>query len=278
MLNRDGTSNSITLLSHRAAANTEVRKLMQNKRNWNSDSTAFSLIVTAIAEYRAKESVLARLHLAATIDLLGSRGGLKSIQSMKFSTGMGIFNALVNIELSLYPTIGDLRAALEACRMTLEMVQLSRPCFKLNPPLRPYFGTECRGQLGAQLAILYAVSCLLMMADNAAPFLSNFEQTVHNSEGSKLLSPLAALFTLCSCAVRAGYWCTAATTPLRSWEAIEFVALMDLAPQGRPHVIEMLSCKLTGSDVPKIMSNDFLATVEDEIVTNWSMQNMKGHK
>ena len=278
MISKETTgADKVTLLTHRSAAYTEVRKLMQDKRNWTLDLTAFSLIVTAIAEHRTGDPSQAKRHLTATIDLLKSRCGLKTIQSMKFSTGMGIFNTFVTIDLPLFPSIVDLKTALAACQKTLRMLQLNHSRYELSPSLQRYLTAESRGQLGAQLAMLHVMNCILART-NPSSFLKDLDRTLQTSQGSSgLLSPLAVLFMLCSCADRAGYWNIEAKTPLRSWEAIEFVALMNLTTKGRGGFAKMLSSRLLGCDRCEMLStNVSLEDLADEVVVTWTVQGLKG--
>jgi hypothetical protein len=262
------------LLAHRASVYGLVRKMMQDRGNWLLDGTLFSLTAVAIVEHRSGEPVLARRHLSATIELLRLRDGLITIQGLRFITGMGIFNGFVTIDLPLWRTRIELSEAVGRAERKLKLLQVRRQTMSLGAVLRPYFGTDVRGQVGAQIAILHVMSCMTM-GGGAEEYVRALEEMVSNSQGHSLLSPLAVLFMMCSCAKEQGHWNISAETPLKSWETIEFVALLSLAPICRLRIMGMLSERLLNGNERTPLSYVEMSEVKQEIMGNWESKSLQ---
>jgi hypothetical protein len=260
-----------TALAARRASNYRLlRQIMADRSNWDKPSTVYDLAVTAIAEARAGESDVAKKHLSAAVELLERKRGLQSIQQMSVIEGLGVTNAFMSIPFPLFSTVKELENALDRIGIALGALEMWRSMVDVPTGLKAYIAPEMRVQWRAQVATLLIMANLLSSVSrhDAQEFIEGVEYMVISSEADGVLSPLALLFILCHCANQRRWWDLNTGSPLRIWEAIQLVAILDLAPRSRCTAFQFLSDKLNGDET---VGMDF-ALVRCEAVVSWLTQ------
>jgi hypothetical protein len=266
----DPESGKMAIAARRASNYQYMRQTIANSENWSRTSTIFGLSVASTAEYRAGDPSLGRKHLEAASELLKRKEGFKIIQTMTFSEGMIVLNAFVTIGVSIFARRCDIEDAVDRWRRSMMTFGNNKVRTMIPKKLRGYFGIQVPGQWRTQMAILHMLNCILVSSkvDEGEEFINNFDRMVRGSQGSAVLSSLAVLSMLCSCAVEIGWWNVQTETPLRSWETIEFLALMELAPRSRTAVMAFLASRA----VEGWMVDFDVEAVRTEIISTWNLR------
>ena len=237
----------MAITARRAANYRHVREMMVNSNNWARMSTVFSLVVTGIAEARAGDTIVARKHMRIAIDLMKKDQDLRTIQMVEYTEGVTALHGFTCIDLPLFEERSDIEDASGRLEKTTMMLRKKQIQVSIPEGLRTCFECQNGMQWGSQMANLHAVVCILsrVKADQGREYIERVDEMVRGSQNSGALSQQAFLFMLCACAARMGWWNTQYKGRLRSWETVELLVLMGLAPGWRADVLAFLTSKIS---------------------------------
>jgi hypothetical protein len=270
----DPVKSKMAIASRRATNYQSMRQLMAESDNWDKTSTVFSLVVAAIAEFRAGDALVARKHLKMAVELLDRRKGLRTIQEMAFTEGMIVLYAFTSLDLPILRSSRDLDGSLRRWMRAMTLFEiLGKMEVGMSKELRAEFVPTSSGkQWALQLACLHALSSVLSRCTRveAGEYVRILENMAKSSRGlGGALAPVAIFFMLGSVAERMGWWHTGLDNPWTSWETIELIALLNLAPRTRMSVLTFLASRIL--DDGSMLEVD-VDEIEAEIFVNWDLK------
>ena len=169
---------------------------------------------------------------------------------MDFTEGMIVLYAFTTLELPVLRTLAELEEVLRRWKETMAMLTKSGDIkLAISQKLRSELDLMATGsQWASQMACLHILSCGLskITKDEAEEYIRDLDSVTQASRGKSTLAPVALFFMLGSCAQRMGWWHIQPYTPMTSWETIELVVLMSLAPRTRLSLLAFLACRLNG--------------------------------
>ena len=265
----DPVSGEIAIATKRASNYKRMREMMANSDNWDRTSTVFALVVTALSEFRAPDTAATRKHLTVAIELLKRKDGLRTIQNMSFAEGMIVLYALASLPLPLFEKRSDVRSALNRLVSMTAMSRKAKRQLVVPKDLMADIESRPSTQWGPQMACLHVLNCILLRCSwvDAEEYVRTVDRMARESRGSGSLSPGAIFFMLCSCAEQMGWWVDHPEGPLRTWETIELVTLMNLG--SRTRIMAFLTSRLVEGPIIDID----IEGAKAEITHNWEVRN-----
>lgn len=320
--------NDVHILSRK----TQVYRLMNKKvsdakTRW-LDSTIVGLAVAGIAECRVGGIREGRKHLAASLQLLETRGGIHTVQRVPLWSSIILLGALVSTGLAsaTFKNINSLNLASRIFKTTLQKWQIWRrnqrstlqdmshvdqynrsvarafgPLSPLRPFIEPLFHDQTPGQSRCHVAILYIITRTLWDLRNdpkeAISFLdgllaaivtgqlpstdATLDEVVATGKRRPTMKAITVVYILADAVAKLKP--TNASTYvggiLQSWDAIQFVELMQLLSfESRLRITTCLSSWLLEKGWGQDPAAPFLTIPErdmenlcEEMILNWLM-------
>ena len=266
----DPERGKMALAARRVSNYRHMRQMIASSDSWSRTSTIFGLAMAATTEFRSGDSAVAAKHLGIAYELLKRKEGLRMIQTMRFAEGMIVLHALVSIKLPLFTRRHEVEDAVDRWQRSMMMMSEKKAWVILPKDLRGYLSIRVYGQWRTQIAIMHMLNCILTNsnADEGETYLVSLDRVIRGSQGSAVLSPLAILAMLCSCAAEMGWWSLHKDTALRSWETVELLALMELAPKLQATIVVFRTSRTIEGRVP-----DFdIEAARNEIFSAWELR------